>query len=228
MKTLRVIALFGLILSSATAGILTVRDGYAEYFAPSSNPEDRLANIVASGSIFPFRKIGSEYYDLVPLFEFFEKKVVGVRPLPEWRVIVGTALQVAAGGGVLVSVTDGEFSNTTVFVQDAFVSDRLTDGAPVVFFAMRQGTHVYVNSLGANVTIAKFTFGSVVHDKKAEQMAASHLARQNQRFTAAEDAKAAAEAKAQEKRKKTEEAVRKFREEQAAKTALEFGGASGK
>jgi hypothetical protein len=166
----------------------------------------------------PFRIIGGETVNLVPLFRFLEENDWKYRPAPmrDWALISGKVIQAKAGGGMLVKMDSDE---KTIFMTN-FPITRV-DGELVIAFAKRGGTHDYMTVSGATATVRCYDYGTVIRGKDAadmvEKVKADDKAAEEEAKRRAEELRLAREKAKAERKAKLDEAVRKFRAEQAAK-----------
>jgi hypothetical protein len=214
-QVMKAILLCALLLGSvAFAGQLTVNDGRAKYAAVNPFPgSTKHANIV-NASADPFRKVGEASVDLLPLFRYYElegsRKQPAKRPLGNWVLLQGTVIQAKAGDGILVRKDSRDGVGKIVFVRRFPFS--VVDDDYFVAFVCSSGTHEYTAVTGATKKVEAFDHGTIIRGKEAEDMAAKNGAG----AISASEATAAQDAAA-EKKRKTDEAVKKFRAEQATK-----------
>ncbi|HTH49748.1 MAG TPA: SEL1-like repeat protein [Candidatus Limnocylindria bacterium] len=172
MKTLSLtLALFTLALAAPAgrAESLFFKNGFVTYNSGLLDSRDRSEKITGAACTFPFRKIGDQTIDLVPLFRYYELKPAGPRPLPEWELLVGRILQVSAGAGSLFTIDTGRRRGENVFIAgDAF--EGLSDGIGYSLFARENGTYSYESTDHAKRTVKRYEFGEILLGDEAEPM----------------------------------------------------------
>jgi hypothetical protein len=136
---------------------------------------------------------------------------IAPNPLPNWFRLSGKVTQADAGGGSLVRLDN---SDETVWIKNGPTD---LDDKAVTLWVTLVGKNNYASVSGARRVVRAFDYGTdPTPEQRAEAVAelTTELARINE--TQKAEAEAVAKAKA-ERKAKLDEAVRKFRAEQAAK-----------
>lgn len=207
---------------TSLAGELVWEHGQADYrFDVGEVPYDAFL-LLRDAFHVPFRVFNGRELSLVPFFEMSEPEFQGVRAPERWTnltVLKGSVLQTAANGGSLVRLTKG---SSVVFVRNL---PRSADGSPLTVVAMQDGLHEYTSVSGAVSTVDAFDFGKRLppaRERELFEMEASRMKSEREKREAEANKKAASISEEREKAKrerqrKIDEAVAKFRSEQAAK-----------
>ena len=213
---------FAASLSTALAGELVWENGQADYrFDIGPVPYDAFL-LLREAFHVPFRVFNGRELSLVPFFEMSEPEFQGVRAPERWTnftVLQGSVLQTAASGGALVRLKKG---SSVVFVRNL---PRSADGTPLTVLAMQDGLHEYTSVSGAVSTVDAFDFGKRLlpaRERELFEIEAGRMKSDREKREAEANKKAASIAEEREKAKrarqrKIDEAVAKFRAEQAAK-----------
>jgi hypothetical protein len=129
------------------------------------------AKVPPSVKVFmPFRKSGDTYYDLRPIYQWYNLGVIAVnspqqlgaqqkqfvrgpRPMPEWKGFDSAEVFQVLTDGLLV-----EQASQIIFLRN-FPSKDIVDGKRISFLARRDGVYRYANTSGAISTIEQYDHG---------------------------------------------------------------------
>ena len=127
----------------------------------------------------PYRKVQDRYYDLRPIYSWYSTGCHGQNPMPEWFCTFKwgstgwvedyRVIQVASGG-LFIQTKSQYFGpseeargtteyRTPLFLTNYPYADRITEGKPIVFIAMRAGVYRYADTQGASHAIELFDYG---------------------------------------------------------------------
>ena len=222
IRTALVFALFAASFATTLAGELVWANGEADYrFDIGPVPYDAFL-LLRDAFHVPFRAFNGRELSLVPFFEMSEPEFQGVRAPERWTnftVLKGSVLQTAANGGSLVRLTKG---GSVVFVRNL---PRSVDGSPLTVLAVQDGLHEYTSVSGAVSTVDAFDFGTRLppaRERELFEIEAARMKSERGKREAEAKQKAASvvaerEKAKRERQRRIDEAVAKFRAEQAAK-----------
>lgn len=216
LKTSRFL-LAALTVLTALGGELYMDGEIARFDAVCRQPGNSDAENMQAASINPFRELDGQTVNLLPLFRHIEQPLNNGKNLPmrDWRMIVGEVVQAKAGAGMLVTTDKGSLVYVTGYPFTKVDGDRF------IAFACKNGTHSYQSVAGSLKTVRSYQHGTVITGKAAAKLVDEVRAEDERKAEAdkrtAEAQRRERDSKKAERQAKIDEAIKKFRAEQAAK-----------
>ncbi len=122
----------------------------------------------------PVRWVDGEFVDLSGVFRYFRDPKVKANPLPQWRPILGRAIQVLDGGLVVQCFERSyEAAGKTVFITNYVGEKSVVDGDLIAALAFQHGRQQYRDRAGAKRTVEMWDCGGLVPGKMAAEVIAA-------------------------------------------------------
>ncbi len=170
-KSLKITAL-SVLLSLVTHAEVVFKSYGVDYDAhPFKNIDEsslRVAELFACQH--PFRKVGTNVVNLIPMFIHVEHRIAGSRPMPEWKLLQGKVIQANAGEGMLVQLDPESSTGHIVYILRNSQLNVYTDDQSIAVYALSKGIHHYTSVNGSEKTVSKYDPGEIINGDQSRAL----------------------------------------------------------
>lgn len=147
--------------------------------------ESKQVQFIRDAASNPYRKIGDQIYNIVPLEKFLERTMTMskeefevshnalMQPLKGWTYFQGVVASVRDGGLLVTLESYPGTKAETIYLTNYSPFKGTAEADALKFFAMRSGAYSYKAKSGEEKTVKRYDFGQIISEKEFTDYVAS-------------------------------------------------------